>query len=64
MKKWILKGLWMLFGAFSLCLFFYGLLFVAEAICQKQYILVSLATLAAGGVCMTLTAWIAEEYER
>ena len=63
MKKWILKGLWMLFGAFSLCLFFYGLLFVAEAICQKQYILVSLAILAAGCVCMTLTAWISEEYE-
>ena len=53
----------MLFGAFSLCLFFYGLLFVAEAICQKQYILVSLATLAAGCVCMALTAWISEEYE-
>ena len=63
MKKWILKGLWMLFGAFSLCLFFYGLLFVGEAIWQKEYVLVSLATMVTGCVCRSLGAWIWEEYE-
>lgn len=63
MKKWLAKGLWLVFGFFSMCLSCYGLLYLAEAICQMQYILTSVATLAAGIGCMALTIWISEEYE-
>ena len=63
MKRLIVKGLWTLFGGFSISLFFYGLLFVAEALCQSKYIFVSLTTLVAGIGCMALTIWISEEFE-
>lgn len=53
----------MLFGAFSLCLFFYGLLFTAESFCQKEHIMLALTTLGVGIGCMFLMIWISEEYE-
>ena len=58
-----MRFLWMLFGGFSFCLFTYGMLWTAEAICDCKDIPLAVMTAAGGLACVIITGIIYEEYE-
>ena len=58
-----MRLLWMLFGGFSFCLFVYGILWLAEAICDNKDIPLAVVTAVGGLACVFITGIIYEEYE-
>lgn len=58
-----MRLLWMLFGGFSFCLFTYGILWLAEAICDNNDIPLAVVTAVGGLACVFITGIIYEEYE-
>lgn len=58
-----MRLLWMLFGGFNFCLFTYGMLWTAEAICDSKDIPWAVMTAAGGLACVIITGIIYEEYE-
>ncbi len=61
MKRLIAKALYQLYGGFSFCLFTYGMLWTAQAICDKENIPLAVLTALAGSVSLYITIRIAEE---
>lgn len=58
-----MRLLWMLFGGFSFCLFTYGMLWTAEAICDNKDIPLAVVTAVGGLACVFIAGIIYEEYE-
>ena len=58
----IVKLLYQLYGGFSICLFTYGMLWTAQAICDCENVLFAVLTALAGYISLRITIRIAEEY--
>lgn len=56
-----MRLLWMLFGGFSICLFTYGLLWTAQAICDKENVLFAVLTVVVGAASLYIAMRIAED---
>ena len=63
MKRLVAKALYQLYGGFSICLFVYGILWLAEAICDNKDIPWAVVTAIGGLACVFITGIIYEEYE-
>ena len=63
MKRLVAKVLYQLYGGFSICLFVYGMLWTAEAICDNKDIPLAVVTAVGGLACVFITGIIYEEYE-
>lgn len=63
MKRLVVKLLWQLFGGFSFCLFVYGGLWTAEALCSHVDLPLAIVTALGGFACVIVTGIIYEEYE-
>ena len=63
MEMLIVKLLYQLYGEFSICLFVYGILWLAEAICDNKDIPLAVVTAVGGLACVFITGIIYEEYE-
>lgn len=61
MKMLIVKLLYQLYGGFSICLFTYGLLWAAQAICDKENVLFAVLTAIAGSASLYIAMRIAED---
>lgn len=61
MKMLIAKLLYQLYGGFSICLFTYGMLWTAQAICDKENVLFAVLTALVGSASLYVTIRIAED---
>ena len=61
MKRLVAKALYQLYGGFSICLFVYGILWLAEAICDNKDIPLAVVTAVGGLACVFITGIIYEE---
>ncbi len=61
MKRLVAKALYQLYGGFSICLFTYGLLWTAKAICDKENVLFAVLTVVAGSASLYIAMRIAED---
>ena len=61
MKMLIVKLLYQLYGGFSICLFTYGLLWTAQAICDKGNVLFAVLTVVVGSASLYIAMRIAED---
>ena len=61
MKMLIVKLLYQLYGVFSICLFTYGLLWTAQAICDKENVLFAVLTVVVGSASLYIAMRIAED---
>lgn len=62
MKMLIVKLLYQLYGGFSICLFTYGLLWTAQAICDKENVLFAVLTVVVGSASLYIAMRIAEDF--
>ena len=61
MKILVAKALYQLYGVFSICLFTYGLLWTAQAICDKENVLFAVLTVVVGSASLYIAARISED---
>lgn len=61
MKMLIVKLLYQLYGGFSFCMFTYGLLWTAQAICDKENVLFAVLTVVVGSASLYIAMRIAED---
>lgn len=61
MKILVAKALYQLYGVFSICLFTYGLLWTAQAICDKENVLFAVLTVVVGSASLYIAMRIAED---
>lgn len=61
MKTLVAKALYQLYGVFSICLFTYGLLWTAQAICDKENVLFAVLTVVVGSASLYIAVRIAED---
>lgn len=61
MKRLVAKALYQLYGGFSICLFVYGILWTAEAICSKENVPFAVLTAVVGSASMYIAMRIAED---
>lgn len=61
MKILVAKALYQLYGVFSICLFTYGLLWTAQAICDKENVLFAVLTAIVGSASLYIAMRIAED---
>lgn len=61
MKILVAKALYQLYGVFCICLFTYGLLWTAQAICDKENVLFAVLTVVVGSASLYIAMRIAED---